>query len=201
MWTSRSETLAGIGGLRFFIDSDGQPVTFGEVVRGWQNDAGFRAIFNDLLADAPFSAFRWETPALSSATITQPFQFVLLDSPGLARRADPQAFAEQLGKTGGVDVVEFPNLGADAILIVPGLKAKPTAYGHLAAFVRGAPALQRQALWQRVGEALARRVGSTPVWLNTAGAGVPWLHIRLDDRPKYYGFGPYRQNSSDLAGT
>ncbi|MFL6237620.1 MAG: DUF6940 family protein [Thermoanaerobaculia bacterium] len=24
------------------------------------------------------------------------------------------------------------------------------------------------------------------------GAGVSWLHVRLDDRPKYYGYGPYR---------
>ena len=23
--------------------------------------------------------------------------------------------------------------------------------------------------------------------------GVPWLHVRLDDSPKYYGYGPYRK--------
>jgi hypothetical protein len=40
---------------------------------------------------------------------------------------------------------------------------------------------------------MARRVGRQPVWLSTAGAGVAWLHVRLDDRPKYYGHGPYRQ--------
>ena len=31
-----------------------------------------------------------------------------------------------------------------------------------------------------------------PVWVSTAGAGVSWLHVRLDDRPKYYGYQPYR---------
>ncbi|MFO1021395.1 MAG: hypothetical protein U0903_11970 [Planctomycetales bacterium] len=31
-----------------------------------------------------------------------------------------------------------------------------------------------------------------PVWLSTAGAGVPWLHVHLDDQPKYYSHAPYR---------
>jgi hypothetical protein len=66
-------------------------------------------------------------------------------------------------------------------------------YGHLAAFVRGAPAEQREALWRTVGDALSRRLGAKPVWLSTAGAGVSWLHVRLDDRPKYYGHAPYRR--------
>jgi hypothetical protein len=28
---------------------------------------------------------------------------------------------------------------------------------------------------------------------STAGAGVSWLHVRLDDRPKYNGYAPYRE--------
>jgi hypothetical protein len=38
-----------------------------------------------------------------------------------------------------------------------------------------------------------------PVWLSTAGAGVSWLHVRLDDRPKYYGYRPYQEASGFLA--
>jgi hypothetical protein len=30
-----------------------------------------------------------------------------------------------------------------------------------------------------------------PIWLSTAGMGVAWLHIRLDERPKYYSHKPY----------
>jgi hypothetical protein len=65
----------------------------------------------------------------------------------------------------------------------------------LAAFVRLAPAQQQSALWRSVGEAMQRRLSKKPVWLSTAGAGVPWLHVRLDDLPKYYGYRPYRQPS------
>jgi len=190
-WTSRSKPLAG--GLRVAIDLGSSPVSYAEVLRLWRDDEDFRAFFLALLADAPFAAYRWETPPVTAATAGRPFEFVLLDSPTLARRPDPDAFAEHFrtpaGKRG---VVEFPNLGRDAVLVVPCPAGPPSAYGHLAAFVRQAPEAQRHALWQLVGEAMRRRLDDRPVWLSTAGAGVSWLHVRLDDRPKYYGHDPYR---------
>ncbi len=199
MWTARSEELAGTLGLRFTVASNSRPATVSDVLRGWQDDAAFRSLFNSLLADVPYTAFRWETPAVTAATVLQPFEFVLLDSPGLARRPDPKAFAEHFGDA-EADVAVFPNLGGDAIMIVPCQVADISAYGHLAAFVRHAPELQRHTLWQSVGEAMTRRVGIDPVWLSTAGAGVSWLHVRLDNRPKYYGFGPYKQRHAKHAG-
>ena len=84
--------------------------------------------------------------------------------------------------------VPVSRMSKDAILIVPQPVAEASAYGHLAAFVRLAPVPQRQSLWSAVGETLGRRVGEKPVWLSTAGTGVSWLHVRLDDRPKYYGY-------------
>lgn len=192
MWTAHCEQLADGAGVRFTLALDSRPATFADIVQGWQDDADFRSLFNATLADTPFAAFRWETPAVRAATITKPFQCVLLDSPALARRPEPHAFGEHFSGAAG-DVVCFTNLGRDAILIVPCPVAELSAYGHLAAFVRLAPERQRQALWQSVGEVMARRVSAKPVWLSTAGAGVSWLHLRLDDQPKYYGYAPYRQ--------
>jgi hypothetical protein len=195
MWTSRSEKPTGARGLRFTVERDARPASFADVLHGWQQDADFRTLFNALLADAPYAAFRWEAPAVTAATLSRPFEFVLLDGPRLAGRPDAEAFAEHFVGA-GAEVVTFANLGGDAILVVPCPVEEPAAYGHLAAFVRLAPERQRHALWQAVGEAMARRVGDRPVWLSTAGAGVAWLHVRLDDRPKYYGYGPYRQSPS-----
>jgi hypothetical protein len=192
MWTAQTEELANGDGLRFTLALDSRSAAFDEVYRRWRDDADFRSLFNALLADAPYTAFRWETPAVTSATVMRPFECVLLDSPGLARHPDPQAFAEHFAGAAG-EVVSFTNLGGDAVLVVPCPVAEVSAYGHLAAFVRRAPERQRQALWRAVGEAMSLRVGTKPVWLSTAGAGVSWLHVRLDDRPKYYGYGPYKQ--------
>jgi hypothetical protein len=172
------------------VTHDSRLASVVDVIHGWQSDATFRSFFNALLADSPFEAFRWETPAVTAATITEPCEFVLLDSPELVRRADPHAFRDHLTNA-TQDVVSFTNLGGDAMLIVPCPLAEPSAYGHLAAFVRRAPERQRQALWQLVGDVMASRVGRKPVWLSTAGAGVPWLHVRLDDRPKYYAYDAY----------
>jgi len=193
MWTYQSEKLTGMPGLRFTISLGAKIATFAEVIQGWQTDVTFCTVYNGLLADVPFTAFRWETPPVTANTMTRPFEFVVLNSPGLARYPDPEAFAEHFRRFPDKDVIEFPNLGRDAIMVVPCLKGKPSAYGHLAAFVREAPEPQRNALWQLVGETMNRRVSATPVWLSTAGAGVSWLHVRLDDRPKYYSFGAYRR--------
>jgi hypothetical protein len=193
MWTARSEKLAGGRVLRVAIDRDASPVGYGEILHHWQNDGEFRSFFNGVLAGAPFSALRWETPPLTAAAAGREFEFVLLDSPGLARNPDDEAFAEHFGAGAG-GVVEFQNLGKDAIMVVPCPGGPPPAYGHLAAFVRQAPEPQRHALWQTVGAAMQRRLSNRPVWLSTAGAGVAWLHVRLDDRPKYYGYAPYRDS-------
>lgn len=191
MWQSRSEKLAHGRGFRFAIDHDTTPLSYSEALHLWQHDAGFRSFFTAILADAPFAEFRWETPPITAATADRPFEFVLLDSPGLERAVDAEAFAEHFaGATGSV--VSFPNLGRDAVLVVPCPTGDRSAYGHLAAFVRHAPKSQRHSLWAEVGKAATRRLGKAPVWVSTAGAGVSWLHVRLDDRPKYYGHEPYR---------
>jgi hypothetical protein len=193
MWTARPEQLTNGRGVKFILELEFQPVSYAEVLDRWQHDAEFRSLFIALLADSPFSAFRWETPPITLTTANRAFEFVLLDSPGLASKPDPDAFAEHFQPE--TEVVEFPNLGKDAILVVPCPVASASAYGHLAAFVRHAPKQQQHRLWEVVGAAMQRRLGAKPVWLSTAGAGVSWLHVRLDDRPKYYGFGPYRDGA------
>jgi hypothetical protein len=192
MWAASNESLPGVKGLQFRLTFSSHPASVADVVDAWQHDQDFRSFFNALLADAPYSAFRWETPPVTSDTLSRTFEFVLLDSPGLARSPDSAAFAEHFG-TARNGVAVFGNLGGDAMMVVPTPLADHKAYGHLAAFVRVAPEPQRHALWQAVGLAVSRRVNSKSVWLSTAGAGVSWLHVRLDDRPKYYGFTPYRQ--------
>ena len=94
MWGARSEELQNNRGLRFALELYRRPATFADVLTAWQADAAFRSLFNSLLAEAPYKAIRWETPSVDAASILQPFEFVLLDSPGLARPTEPEAFAE-----------------------------------------------------------------------------------------------------------
>jgi hypothetical protein len=164
-----------------------------EVLDLWRDEPSFRSTFISVLSEVPFRAYRWETPAVTTETADRVFECVLLNSPSLARTADPEPFAAHFAPPDSEDgIVVFDNLGGDAALVVPSPRGPEAAYGHLAAFVRQAPAAQNHALWQAVAGAMQERISERPVWLSTAGGGVAWLHVRLDDRPKYYGFRPYR---------
>ena len=176
--------------MRF--SSNAGVLTYEQAIQAWQNDAEFRSFFGSVLKDADFESFRWETPPLTNESATRIFECVVIDNPGLARHPDSAAFAEHFTSGNEEGIATFPNLGGDAIMVVPCPRGPEEAYGHLAAFMRNAPEPQRHALWRAVGSAMQRRLSSRPVWLSTAGAGVSWLHIRLDDRPKYYSYAPYR---------
>lgn len=197
MWRSEVDELQGGRARQFRLFRADERLRYADVAGLWRRDESFRSFFTALLSDAPFPAYRWETPPVIATMAERPFEFVLLDTPALARAPDPAAFADHFEPgDAGPSVVAFDNLGRDAVLVVPCPRGPSSAYGHLAAFVRGAPAAQQHALWQTVGQVLEERLGRQPVWLSTAGMGVAWLHVRLDIRPKYYGFRPYTSTSS-----
>lgn len=90
-------------------------------------------------------------------------------------------------------IVLFENLGKDALLAVPAPLTASSSYDHLATFIRSAPEPQKHALFRRLGRTLQSVVSDSPIWVSTAGAGVAWLHVRLDTRPKYYAYTSYRE--------
>ena len=192
MFVSQSRQLTNGKVIKFSIEKDASPVSYADVIHLWQRDADFRAFFGDLLKKSPFAAFRWETPPVTTLTADQPFEFVLLDSPDIARDPDPEAFDAYFASRRPGGVVEFSNLGGDAVLVVPCPDYSASGFGHLAAYLRNSRERQQHLLWQSVGAAMQRRMSTEPVWLSTAGGGVAWLHVRLDDRPKYYAYAPYR---------
>ena len=191
MWNSRWEELHNLHSIRVAITQDASTVSYSAVIRSWQQDTTFRNFFIDLLAASPFSAFRWETPAVTTATLDQPFECILIDSPSLVHPPDQHTFAPHFKSH--QPAVDFLNLGGDATLVVPCPIQPSSDYSHLGAFIRTAPRDQQHALWALVGSTMAKRINNQPVWLSTAGSGVPWLHIRLDNDPKYYRYAPYRR--------
>ena len=192
MWShSSTDTDSGDGQI-FSIYADGAIATYNAVVTALVEEEKFRSYFIDLLARVPYTAFRWETPPLTATTTDQPFEFVVLSSPGLDLSADRSPFEDLFVQLEPGGVGSFPNLGGDATLIVPAPVDASSSYGHLGAFLRSAPSAQLHAFWILVGQAVRRRTGVRPLWLNTAGGGVSWLHLRLDDQPKYYVHVPYR---------
>ena len=157
---------------------------------------------NKVLRKCPYDAFYFEVAPVTRKGFDEiPFEFVLMEATSLSKRKPKfQAFEEPCSQHATHKTslgCVFSNLSGDATLIVPrpqvGIADKH--YTHLANFIRGAPQPQIEALWKMVSLAYRDKVTSLKqgnLWLSTAGNGVPWLHFRLDDYPKYYRYKPFR---------
>jgi hypothetical protein len=179
------------GADTFVIRTSAGPVSRAAFFEALVDDASLRLALTTSLRKSSHAAFAWEMPALSTATAHLDAGFAIIDSPSLASVApDPSPFAAQL--TDCDRIATFANLGGDAILIVPSPRAAPGA-AHLAAFVRAASIDIIDVFWSAVARAVTQRVAasSKPLWISTSGLGVHWLHVRLDDRPKYYRHRPF----------
>lgn len=172
----------------------GAPVTFRELFDRLEADDEFSDWYSRELAATPYPAFFWEHPPLTTASLADEAEFVLVESgqlDGLA--ADPGPFGNKFERANGRDVIAFDNLGGDARLVVPTPIGSLDAYAHLAAFLRCAPAAQKRSLWKTMAGSLNERLSAKPSWLSTAGLGVSWLHLRIDTRPKYYRHDDYKR--------
>ena len=193
MFSTRTEVVTKATGMKYRIFCDGVPLSFAQFLTLLQESQAFREFHTQLLANSPFVAFRWETPAVTQESQDRDYEFVLLNSSGLDRAADQRAFQDQFAQCNSThNILTFPNHGRDAQLIVPCPTGNDAPYTHLASFLRGAPTEQVDQLWSVVGLEMTKAMQHAPRWLSTAGGGVAWLHVRIDQRPKYYGYVPYR---------
>jgi hypothetical protein len=191
MYTTTASDIPA--GRQYRVFEDNAPVTFRRFFELLGTDDGFADWYTAELVAFDAEAFYWELPPLTTATLDGDAEFVLIEAPLLARFPPERApFDEHFRRAPGEDVIVFPNLGGDAVMVVPCPRGPDEHYPHLAVFLRNAPKDQVRALWLRTAEEMLRHVGDRPTWLSTAGGGVAWLHVRLDSRPKYYSHTPYR---------
>jgi len=180
------------------LDSNQTALSFAQVIELWvdksEKGASFRNQFSQCLSESAFPAFKWETPVVDLDRLSREFEFVLLNSPGLDRKENPTAFGQHFQDAPDTTkTLRFPNLGRNAVMVVPTpSRDTDTNHCHLAAFLRTASLRQADDFWSNIGLAMQERVSNKPVWLSTAGGGVAWLHGRLADRPKYYGYQPFK---------
>jgi len=83
------ESLDGGRVRRYQVGRGENAVSYGDAIEGWIEDERFRRHFISLLRDAPFTAYRWETPSITTGTLGRPVEFVLIDAPRLERPPAP----------------------------------------------------------------------------------------------------------------
>mmetsp|Transcript_15216 Transcript_15216/g.26588 ORF Transcript_15216/g.26588 Transcript_15216/m.26588 type:complete len:295 (+) Transcript_15216:296-1180(+) len=193
---------------RVRVRAEGAVISWAAALRAMRTDSAFQDHLSQIVREAPWEAIFFETKPTSGRTAHHDdFEFVLVRSDGLEEisDADLYTFREQLADAAASadGVVAFPNLGRDAVLVVPGLNAALPAdcFRHLGPFIRAAedrPVLTR-AIWRKVADAMTDRLHqdqTRPAWLSTSGLGVYYLHFRIDDKPKYYTYKPFKTFTS-----
>ncbi len=94
-WSSQTEELQAGRVRRYRMLDSRQTMSWSAVLSAWRDHPGFRTYFGALLAQAPWPAFYWETPALNAAGLDREFEFVLIESRSLAgAEAEPEVFRE-----------------------------------------------------------------------------------------------------------
>lgn len=167
---------------------------------------------SDIIAYSPYASVLFEIPGttLQSSSSDQ-FEFAIINQPALQRFAesmpDKMAFDEHFNtcKKNEKDktVCSFANLGGDAKLVspLPQSNIDDKSYAHLAIFIRNAHRNRDQVteFWKLAASTYINVLKQknevdkdAKTWFSTNGMGVSWLHLRIDNRPKYYSYNPFK---------
>ncbi|MFK7934089.1 MAG: hypothetical protein AB8G22_11320 [Saprospiraceae bacterium] len=180
--------------VRFKLKKGDAYLSFSDVFTAWKTDDDFIHLYVAAIKKLNYQAFYWEHPALKSEFLSCDYECILQRSKPLETlKSNETAFKKYIHNA--LLVEDFRNLGKDARLVVPTKRKEGEIYNHLGRFMRFADADQIVAVFRRVGEIAVDEIKQREtVWLNTAGLGVIWLHIRFDTRPKYYKTSKYRDS-------
>lgn len=177
------------------ILEDGQPLSFAQVIEGWRDNVVFREFYWATLLKHGENGCFWEHPKLNKSTVDQPYECVITQTDAFSKRtANFRPFARAVSP--GKRISIFPNLSGEALLVVPNQSDEISFNGRdLISFHQTAPIDLVHDLWKNIGRETAKAIAADAPfqYLSTHGLGVLWLHIRLEQSPKYYHHRPYKR--------
>lgn len=201
MYTFKKEQVDGdVEKYKVYLGED--RIKFNNVIQLLKDDERFRDELKHVLTDCPYPAYFFETPPVNNVDYSATeFEFVLVNSKTLANVSpNREAFLEHFKSD--CSNVAFFNLGKDAKLIAPCPVASKSdkTFTHLTSFARNSDEKQYHDFWKLTAKEMDARVnkqGSKYTWLSTSGLGIYWLHMRIDSKPKYYTYQPYKTKKDD----
>lgn len=129
--------------------------------------------------------FLWRTSMIDKKETTI-FKQSFVPNKSLPLKQDYTPFNEHISKNLNKSVIAFPNLSGDTILVVP-IPQPGKNFATMIDFVRNADEKQQSLLWKCVAKEARKLLKKHNIWISTHGMGVPYLHVRLCNTPKYYG--------------
>ena len=101
----------------------------------------------------------------------------------LAINVDEKPFAEyiKMAKTQNLEYTQFYNRSGDTLLVIPIAKKSP----NITHFAKNTNKDEWLGLWKVVKQHL-NKDKNKKLFISTHGHGVDYLHVRLEEHPKYY---------------
>lgn len=186
----------------YTLYGDGQEMGVRDFVNRLTDHENFREFLTLTLKKSYLMSFFFECSPISRKLYKQnaPFSFYLIDAPELENVIPDNRAFDMYEKcddeTGAISTV---SKSKDAVLVIPCPRmiddensadyGDDRWYGTLRQFVDNSDAFSYDSLWYTVGKklvSLLKKYRKRTLYLNTHGTAVPWLHIRIDSKPKYY---------------
>ena len=180
---------------KYRLATGSRELSFGEVLRYWRHP-DFVVTYRDLLLALQLAEFFWEHPRITRAERFEPYEVAIVPSSSLDRlTANPAPFGGKINPNRATNV--FLNLSGSALLVVPSPERRDGAeldFSTLRRFLTHAGKPRLTNFFRTLAETWEQQLtDDTPhKFLSTHGLGVSWLHVRLDERPKYYRTREYR---------
>ena len=127
----------------------------------------------------------WETSAIKKGGDVEYNEQTLSASAALPMtlRGDSSPFRKHLDNK--TSPVAFSNLTGSCTLVAPPDTGKN--FSHLGLFYKNATQDEIRALWKMVAVQIEKKLKQqNVVYVSTHGTGVPWLHVRICESPKYF---------------
>ena len=154
-------------------------------------------MFNNYMKEVTkkYNTVFWECVPISYNELNKVFQFVILDAPSLSNiRQDNITFSEYFQANNSM-AVQFLSKGGDSWLVSPRYVSGKD-FSSLSRFINNASESYIMCFWCCVANTLKSKLlsnKSKKFWLSTSGLGVNYLHVRIDERPKYYNFDLFKE--------
>ena len=126
----------------------------------------------------------WETSAIKKGgNVEYKEQTLSASALPMTLRGDSSTFRKHLNNK--KSPVAFNNLTGSCTLVTPPDTGKN--FSHLGLFYKNATKDEIRALWKKVAVEIEKKMTQQHVvYVSTHGTGVPWLHVRICNSPKYF---------------
>ena len=173
-------------GSKHKIHIHGNPISF-HTFFVYTKFERFLKDYVDLLKTIDYDEYFWEHPKLIADSLMDEYEVSIVESKRLNFvKPNSNPFSQYF--KGDDSVVTFSNRGGNAILIVPEPDKNSNDFSTISRFVNNAETSLSIEFFKTVfGEWYRNFKGNTNyLYLSTHGLGVHWLHVRIDEYPKYY---------------